>query len=90
MENLPRVFPEGVSATVHMASWPKPPLFEFIESVMSLETEELYRTLNMGIGMVLVVASENVERIQSLIAEETWVIGTLEDQNGDSSRVILR
>jgi phosphoribosylamine--glycine ligase/phosphoribosylformylglycinamidine cyclo-ligase len=57
---------------------------------MSLETEELYRTLNMGIGMVLVVASENVERIQSLIAEETWVIGTLEDQNGDSSRVILR
>jgi phosphoribosylaminoimidazole (AIR) synthetase len=44
----------------------------------------------MGIGMVLVVASENVERIQSLIAEETWVIGSLEDQNGDSSRVILR
>jgi phosphoribosylamine--glycine ligase/phosphoribosylformylglycinamidine cyclo-ligase len=57
---------------------------------MSLETEELYRTLNMGIGMVLVVASENVERIQSLIAEETWVIGALEDQNGNSSRVILR
>ena len=90
VENLPRVFPDGVSATVHMASWPKPPLFEFIESVMSLETEELYRTLNMGIGMVLVVAAENVERIQSLIAEETWVIGSLEDQNGESSRVILR
>jgi len=90
VENLPRVFPEGVSATVHTASWPKPPLFEFIESVMSLETEELYRTLNMGIGMVLVVAPENAEQIRSLIAEETWVIGVLQDQNGDSSRVILR
>ncbi|MCE2736733.1 MAG: phosphoribosylamine--glycine ligase [Ilumatobacteraceae bacterium] len=90
VENLPRVFPEGVSATVHTASWPKPPLFEFIESVMSLETEELYRTLNMGIGMVLVVAPENAEQIRSLIDEETWVIGVLQDQNGDSSRVILR
>ena len=90
VENLPRVFPEGVSATVHTASWPKPPLFEFIESVMSLETEELYRSLNMGIGMVLVVAPENAEQIRSLIDEETWVIGVLQDQNGDSSRVILR
>lgn len=90
VENLPRVFPDGIAATVSISSWPKPPLFEFVESLVSLDTEELYRTLNMGIGMVLIVAPENVEEIQSLITEETWVIGQLETHHRDEPRVILQ
>jgi phosphoribosylamine--glycine ligase/phosphoribosylaminoimidazole synthetase len=90
LENLPRVFPEGISATVNISSWPKPPLFEFVESLVSLDTEELYRTLNMGIGMVLIVAPENADIIQSLITEETWVIGQLETHHCDAPRVILQ
>jgi phosphoribosylaminoimidazole (AIR) synthetase len=90
LENLPRVFPEGISATVDISSWPKPPLFEFVESLVSLGTDELYRTLNMGIGMVLVVAPENVSRIQDLIAEKTWVIGALKTQIANTSQVELR
>jgi len=50
----------------------------------------LYRTLNMGIGMVLVVAPENVQDIQALIAEETWVIGVLDTQTPNSPQVVLR
>ena len=57
---------------------------------MSLEVDELYRTLNMGIGMVLVVAPENVQHIQALIAEETWVIGVLDTQAPNSPQVVLR
>ena len=90
IENLPRVFPEGIAATVDISSWPKPPLFEFVESVVSLETDELYRTLNMGIGMVVIVARENVSHIQSLITEETWVIGALETRAVNSPQVVLR
>ena len=90
VENLPRVFPEGISATVDISSWPKPPLFEFVESLVSLGVDELYRTLNMGIGMVLVVAPENAQHIQSLIAEETWVIGVLDTQGPGSPQVVLR
>ena len=44
----------------------------------------------MGIGMVLVVAPENVQHIQALIAEETWVIGVLDTQTPDSPQVVLR
>jgi phosphoribosylamine--glycine ligase/phosphoribosylformylglycinamidine cyclo-ligase len=65
-------------------------LFEFVESLVSLEVDELYRTLNMGIGMVLVVAPENAQDIQALIAEETWVIGVLDTQTPNSPQVVLR
>lgn len=90
IENLPRVLPDGISAKVDVASWPKPPLFEFIESLVSLELDELYRTLNMGIGMVLIVSPENAARIQSLIDEETWVIGDLRTCGIDAPQVVLR
>jgi len=90
LENLPRVFPEGIAANVDISSWPKPALFEFVEGLISLDTDELYRTLNMGIGMVLIVAPTDVAYIQSLLTEESWVIGDLQTQNDDAPQVVLR
>ena len=90
LENLPRVFPEGIAANVDISSWPKPALFEFVEGLISLDTDELYRTLNMGIGMVLIVAPTDVAYIQSLLTEESWVIGDLQIQNDDAPHVVLR
>jgi len=77
-DNLPRVLPEGVAADVRLGSWPVPPLFDLVRSVCTgLDDHELYRTLNMGIGMVLIVAPENVGVVQESIGERTWVIGEL-------------
>jgi phosphoribosylaminoimidazole synthetase len=77
-ENLPRVLPEGCDAQISLGSWPVPPLFQLVREVCtSLDTIELYRTLNMGIGMVAVCAEDDVEAVQALIAEPTWVIGRL-------------
>ena len=77
-DNLPRVLPEGVAADVRLGSWPVPPLFDLVRSVCTgLDDHELYRTLNMGIGMVLIVAPENVGAVQESIGERTWVIGEL-------------
>jgi phosphoribosylamine--glycine ligase/phosphoribosylformylglycinamidine cyclo-ligase len=56
-----------------------PPLFELVRSVATeLSTAELYRTLNMGIGMVVVCAADDVAELRGAIAEPTWVIGRLE------------
>ena len=52
-ENLPRVLPAGVDAVIELGSWPVPPLFHLVREVaVGMPTDELYRTLNMGIGMV--------------------------------------
>lgn len=77
-DNLPRVLPAGVGAQVQLGSWPMPALFAFLaDAASALPTEELYRTLNMGIGMVLVCRPDDVATVQAAIAEETWVIGEL-------------
>ncbi len=55
-----------------------PPLFDLVRSVCTgLDDRELYRTLNMGIGMVLIVAPEHVGAVQEAIGERTWIIGEL-------------
>ena len=77
-ENLPRVLPDGCDAVVHLHSWPVPPLFALVRDVATgLDTHELYRTVNMGVGMVVLCAADHVEQVRALIAEPTWVIGEL-------------
>ena len=77
-ENLPRVLPDGVGADIDLSSWPIPPLFRLVrELTPQMSTEELYRTLNMGIGMVVVCSDADADAVQSSIAETTWRIGTL-------------
>ncbi len=87
-ENLPRVLPDGVGAEVELNSWPIPPLFRLVrELTPQMSTAELYRTLNMGIGMVVVCDPADADAVQAAIPETTWRIGRL--VAGDRS-VILR
>jgi phosphoribosylaminoimidazole synthetase len=82
-ENLPRVLPEDVDAHITLGSWPVSPLFRLVRELTPLmSTDELYRTLNMGIGMVIVCDPADVERVQASIDEPTWVIGRLEAGSG--------
>jgi phosphoribosylaminoimidazole synthetase len=77
-ENLPRALPDGIDAEIELGSWPRGPLFELIaELATGVDTHELHRMLNMGVGMVLVVAERDVEAVQALIDEPTWLIGRL-------------
>jgi phosphoribosylamine--glycine ligase/phosphoribosylaminoimidazole synthetase len=78
VDNLPRVLPDGVEARIELGSWPVPPLFALVrELATGLATDELYRTLNMGIGMVVVCAANDAAAIQASISESTWIIGEL-------------
>ena len=66
-ENLPRVLPDGIDAHIQLGSWPVPPLFRLVREVaVGMATHELYRTLNMGVGMVVVCAADEVAAVQAL------------------------
>jgi phosphoribosylamine--glycine ligase/phosphoribosylaminoimidazole synthetase len=79
-ENLPRVLPIGVGAEIDLGSWPIPPLFRLVEELTpQMSTDERYRTLNMGIGMVVVCSPDRADDIQASIPETTWRIGRLVD-----------
>ncbi len=54
-ENLPRVLPRGVQAEIELGSWPVPPIFSYLAGLGKLERDELLRTFNMGVGMILVL-----------------------------------
>jgi len=67
-DNLPRVLPEGTAATVNTRSWTVPPLFEWLVRAGDVPLEDAYRTFNMGIGMVLVVAPEHADAALAQLA----------------------
>jgi phosphoribosylamine--glycine ligase/phosphoribosylaminoimidazole synthetase len=89
-ENLPRVLPDGVDAEIEVGSWPRGPLFDLIaELATGVAVHELHRMLNMGIGMVVVCAEDDVADVRAAIPEETWVIGTLVRSRPGSRQVHL-
>ena len=77
IENPIRVFPEGIGAEVKLGSWPVPPLFSVIQQKGEIDPAEMYRVFNMGIGMLVVAAKEDADRLRSAIPEETWIVGEL-------------
>ena len=79
-ENLPRVIPKGCKATVRRGTWEVPRIFSFLKEKGNISEEEMLRTFNNGIGMILVVRPKEVEdvlnRLNSL-GEKAFVIGEI-------------
>ncbi|WP_438431395.1 phosphoribosylformylglycinamidine cyclo-ligase [Gorillibacterium sp. sgz500922] len=79
-ENIPRMLPEGVGAEIDFGSWPVHPLFELMRRTGGLPYGDLFRTFNMGIGMVLAVEAEQADEIERLArehGEEPYRIGRI-------------
>jgi phosphoribosylformylglycinamidine cyclo-ligase len=66
-ENLPRILPRGTGAIVDLASWTVPPLFEHLKQLGNVEQDEMLRTFNMGIGLIVVVAAEQVKKAKAIL-----------------------
>lgn len=80
IENVPRTLPEGVQAEIKSGSWPVLPVFKLIQEKGNIPWEEMLKTFNLGIGMVLVVASEDKDDIMSelaLLGEKAYHIGEI-------------
>jgi phosphoribosylformylglycinamidine cyclo-ligase len=63
LENIPRILPSGMAAQIRAGSWPILPIFKMLARIGSVPDEEMYRTFNMGIGMVIVAAREDLARL---------------------------
>jgi phosphoribosylformylglycinamidine cyclo-ligase len=78
--NIPRVLPEGLGARVRRGSWNVPPLFRLIQKGGAIEDDEMYRTFNMGVGMVAVVAPGDLHEVEHSLerrGETSFVIGSV-------------
>ena len=69
IENIPRVLPSGCSASINRDSWPSLDVFVAMQSIGNIEEEEMYRSFNMGIGMVFVVNDEDVSMISDILKD---------------------
>jgi phosphoribosylformylglycinamidine cyclo-ligase len=76
--NLPRIIPKGCKAIVHRGAWDIPPIFSFVKEKGKISEEEMLRTFNNGIGVILIVRPKEVEdilgRLRSL-SEKAFIIG---------------
>ena len=77
LDNLPRVLPSACAAEIDREAWTMPPLFALIAEASGLPDDELFRTFNMGIGMVLVCPPDAEESVRAAIAEPVHKIGRL-------------
>ena len=69
-DNIPRVLPKGCGAVVDVANWPRPMIFDLLQEWGQVAWPEMYRTFNMGIGMILVVAAEEAPLVQRALADK--------------------
>jgi len=79
-ENLPRVLPRGVAAVIEMGSWQVPPIFEHLQQLGNVPQEEMLRTFNMGLGMLLVVPSKKFKKAQTVLeraGEKAFTVGRI-------------
>ncbi|AUH49928.1 phosphoribosylformylglycinamidine cyclo-ligase [Chromobacterium sp. ATCC 53434] len=85
-ENTPRVLPDNTVAQIDAASWPLPKLFQWLQREGNVDIQEMYRTFNCGIGMVVVVAPEHAEQAMALLREAGETVhrlGRVRERVGD-------
>ncbi len=79
-ENLPRVLPKGTSAVIELGTWPVLPVFEHLQKLGNVAEEEMLRTFNMGLGMLIVVPAKKFKKAQTLLeraGEKFYSVGRI-------------
>lgn len=79
-ENLPRVLPKGVAALIELGSWPVLPVFDHLQKLGNVPLDEMFRTFNMGLGMLLVVPAKKFKKAQSVLdraGEKAYTVGRI-------------
>ena len=79
-ENLPRVLPRGTAAVIERGTWPVPPIFEHLQRLGNVPMDEMLRTFNMGIGMLMVVPAKKFKKAETLLdraGEKFYSVGRI-------------
>lgn len=91
-ENIPRVLPENAKAVIDCNSWELPEIFSWLKDKGNVDSHEMYRTFNCGIGMVVCVAKENVTQALELLSADNaqaFVVGSIDALNNSEEHVEL-
>jgi phosphoribosylformylglycinamidine cyclo-ligase len=86
VENIPRILPAKLSARLERTSWPRPPIFDWLQRQGNIDDAEMHRTFNCGIGMVAVVSPKDAKAaIEALGAQgaQVFEVGSIVERKGD-------
>jgi phosphoribosylformylglycinamidine cyclo-ligase len=91
--NVPRNLPDGTRAILDERRWPRPAVFDLIEREGQVPHDEMLRTFNMGIGLVMVMAAGDASAAQGILRErgiESWVVGEIGKGSGEATCEVIR
>ena len=86
LENIPRVLPKKLCAKLNANSWQIPEIFQWLKKQGNIKSNEMYRVLNCGVGMVVVTPKSESEKVinkLNKLGEEAWLIGEIIESNGE-------
>ena len=89
LENIPRVLPADACAQIDQSSWNKPVIFDWLQEKGNVTQNEMYKTFNCGVGMVLVISADELDKALSLLneyGEQAWLLGEITEM-ADSEQV---
>lgn len=92
LENIPRILPDGCAAALDCSSWQIPHLFATLQSAGNVERDEMFRTFNMGVGMVVAVPADQADAAVShltSLGETAWKLGSIVSCNAGAPQVVL-
>ncbi len=90
VENIPRVIPDNLTAQIELKSWEFPPIFEWLQNKGNIEKEEMLKTFNCGVGLVVCIPGENSQKAIELLShngEHVWKIGEIVLRNTDQTGI---
>ena len=90
--NLPRVLPRSTQAVVELGAWPVTPVFRYLAQLGNIERDELLRTFNLGVGMILVVPPKNLRKVEAELKrrrEKFYRIGHLAKVDPGKPRIVF-
>jgi phosphoribosylformylglycinamidine cyclo-ligase len=93
LENVPRVLPSDTCAIINSHYWTAPAIFNWLQDQGNIDTTEMFRTFNCGIGMVVCVSQDHVEEAMKFLQEQgktVWEIGEIDKRVSGSDQVILK
>jgi phosphoribosylformylglycinamidine cyclo-ligase len=93
LENIPRILPAQTKAVLERSAWPLPPVFAWLQRAGNVAEPEMQRTFNCGIGMVVIVDPQDVERAMAHLrgcGESVWMIGQVEARQPDEAQTQVR
>jgi phosphoribosylformylglycinamidine cyclo-ligase len=81
-DNIPRVLPPDLAAEIDLGTFALPPVFQWLMAEAEIDRSEMLRTFNCGIGMILIVARDDVAPVRQHLGDETMAIGTIVKRAG--------